>query len=335
MGDVSGKYLIAGPKDAMTIDGSLAAGSAAVSMDFTDDTSTVKAAMNAADLSATVKGNFSDVAVEKLNEALAKGLDVNMALAYGATSYEFEIVDESGPGKIIGGSEGGNFSLAVDKTRMMIAGGGKNVALTLSGMGMPFPEAKISYAESGFNLTMPTSKSDTPSDFVFLTKLVDLQMSDAVWGIMDPTGQLPHDAATLVIDTKGTARLTTDLMDDAAMTALGDAAPGELHSLDVTEIKLSAAGAELTGAGAFTFDNTDMTTFAGMPTPTGKLEMKLFGGNTLMDKMVAMGVLTQDEVMGARMMMAMFANTVDGKDEITSVIEAKDKHLYVNGQKIQ
>lgn len=335
LADSKGNYLVAGPSDAKTMEGSFAAASAAMVMDVIDETSTVKASFNAADLSATVKGNFVGVEMEKINEALAKGMMIDMNMSYGATNYTFDITDENGPGQIVGGSEGGSFLMAMDKTRMMLSGGGKNVALTLSGMGIPFPEAKLSYAESGFNMTMPVGKTDAPADFAFLAKLVDLNISEEIWGMMDPTGQLPHDPATVIIDTKGTAKMTTDLMDEAAMAALGDAPPGELHSLDINEIKLSVAGAELTGAGAFTFDNSDLVTFGGMPAPTGKLDAKLVGGNTLMDKLVAMGMLTEEDVMGARMMMAMFGQAVEGKDEITSTVEAKDKHLYVNGQQIQ
>ncbi len=335
LGDAKGDYLIAGPADAKSMEGTFTAASAAMTLDVTDSTSTVKASFNAADLAATMKGNFVGVDMEKINEALAKGMAVDMSLTYGATSYDMDITDETGPGKITGGSEGGNFVMAMDKARMMLAHGSKNVAVTLSGMGIPFPEAKVTYAESGFNMTLPVGKSDAPADFAFLTKLVDLNVSDEIWGMLDPTAQLPHDAATLVIDTKGTMRVTADMLDDAAMAALGEAAPAELHSLDVTEVKLTFAGAELTGAGAFTFDNSDLTTFEGMPAPTGKMDLKLVGGNTLMDKLVAMGMLTEDDVMGARMMMAMFGSAVEGKDEITSTMEAKDKHIFVNGQQIQ
>ena len=92
----------------------------------------------------------------------------------------------------------------------------------------------------------------------------------------------------------------------------------------------------MTGTGAFTFDNTDMTTFAGMPAPDGKLDLKLMGGNGLLDKLVTMGLLSSDDAMGARMMVSMFANAgAEGTDELTSTIEFKDKILYANGQRMQ
>ncbi|MEY3533708.1 MAG: hypothetical protein RI979_1732, partial [Pseudomonadota bacterium] len=120
----------------------------------------------------------------------------------------------------------------------------------------------------------------------------------------DPTGAVPHDPATLVIDTTGTALLKADLM----ASAEGTTPVAELHSLNVNDLTARVAGAELTGTGAFTFDNTDLTTFGGMPAPTGKLELKLMGGNGLLDALVSMGMLSEDDAMGARMMIAMFAN---------------------------
>ena len=42
-----------------------------------------------------------------------------------------------------------------------------------------------------------------------------------------------------------------------------------IHSLDVDELQLTVAGADLTGTGAFTFDNEDMMTWGGMPAPDG------------------------------------------------------------------
>ena len=62
--------------------------------------------------------------------------------------------------------------------------------------------------------------------------------------------------------------------------------------------------------------------------------IRLTGGNTLMDKLVTMGLLSQDDVMGARMMLSMFANQT-GEDELTSTLEFKDKHFFANGQQLQ
>lgn len=331
LSDANSTYQLVGPADAQTLDGSFGAASAAMNIEVIDGSTNFVGSLNTADLAGKVSGNLTGIEDEEVSDALAKGFAIDTALSYGALSYEFDITDESGPSRLVGGSAGGSFQMAMDATRLLLAAGGKNVEATFSGAQLPFPEVKLSYAESGFNLTMPIGKGDAPQDFSFLTKIVDLQVSDEIWAMFDPTGALPHDPATVVVDTAGKALLKSDLMstpDDATPDA-------ELHALQVKEIIARFAGAELTGTGDFTFDNTDMTTFDGMPAPTGKLDLKLVGGNTLLDKLVAMGMIGEDEAMGARMMIAMFANPGAGADELTSVLEFKDKHFYANGQQLQ
>ncbi len=335
LSDMTSTYALAGAADAPTLDGSFAAASAALTLAVSgDDGSDVTGVLNAADLSAKMVGNFIGMEQDDLAVALTKGFALDSSFGYGATNYEIDFTDESGPSKLVGGSEGGAFQVAMDAARMLMSGGGKNVAVTITSAQLPFPELKLAYAESGFALTMPLTKGDAPQEFTFLTKLVDLTVSDEVWAMFDPTASLPRDPATVVIDTKGTATLSTDLMADTTDGA-DPMSQAALNSLDVTELRAKFAGAELTGNGAFTFDNTDLETYDGIPVPTGKLDLALTGGNTLLDKLVAMGLVSDDEAMGARMMMAMFANPGDGEDSLTSVLEFKDKGFFANGQQLQ
>ena len=44
-----------------------------------------------------------------------------------------------------------------------------------------------------------------------------------------------------------------------------------------------------------------------MPAAEGAIDLRLEGGNTLLDRLVAIGLLSQDEAATARMMAAMFA----------------------------
>ena len=99
----------------------------------------------------------------------------------------------------------------------------------VSGSDIPFPQVNVSYGEFAFNLLMPVSKSDTPQDFSYLTKIIDLKVSDEIWAMFDPTGNLPRDPATLIIDTKGTGKLAADIMDPASAEAMANAVPGELN----------------------------------------------------------------------------------------------------------
>lgn len=336
---VVGKYLVEGAEAAKKVASEFSAQSMALTVVGEDKVagSSMRIVGTFADLAGKTNGNFlaADMMAD-LPAALKAGFAADGTFSYGAMSLDFDVTDAKGPTKLVATGEGGDMTFALDAAKMNYGVGSKGISLTVSSPDIPFPNLKLGYSEAAFNMLMPVGTSAEPADFALLSKLVGFTISDEVWGMFDPAGNLPHDPATVIVDAKGKVKMTTDLFDQAAMDALAEAPPGELHALDVTEIKASIAGAELTGAGAFTFDNSDMTTFAGMPAPNGKLDLKLVGGNGLLDKLVAMGMLTDEDAMGARMMVAMFANAgATGTDELTSTIEVKDKVLYANGQRLQ
>jgi len=298
--------------------------------------SSAKFTMTMADITGTTNGSFlgGAAAMADLATALKAGMASEGTITTGATTYDMEVTEATGVTKISGKSDTNSIGFSMDAEKISYSGGATGATLTMTSPDIPFPQLNLGYAEAAFNFLMPVGPNETPADFALLTKIVDLTISEEIWGLIDPTAQLPRDPATLVIDTKGTAKLTANLMDPAAMEALGDTAPGELHSLDITELRAKIAGAELTGAGALTFDNTDLVTYGGMPAPTGKIDLKLVGGNGLMDKLVAIGLLPEDQVMGFRMMLSMFANAT-GEDELTSTLEFKDGGFFANGQQLQ
>jgi len=152
--------------------------------------------------------------------------------------------------------------------------------------------------------------------------------------MFDPMAQLPRDPATLILDISGAARMLVDIFDPSRPPTMPT--PGELHALDLNELQLTFGGAELTGDGAFTFDNTDMVTYDGFPKPLGSVSLKLLGGNGLLDKLIAMGVVPEEQAMGVRMMAGLFANAGPGPDELNSTIEVReDGGLYANGQRLK
>lgn len=274
-------------------------------------------------------------AMEHMAKALQDGVAFDLALSYGAGSFDLKATESGTPTSIVATNEAGHFDFALNGQTLRYGIGGTGVDMILSGGDIPFPEVRISYGEAAFDMMIPVARTETPTDFNFMTRIVDLAVSDEIWGMLDPTASLPRDPATLILDTTGKVRLTTDLFDEAAMDALGEAAPGELHALTLKDITARAAGAELTGKGDLTFDNSDLTTFDGLPAPTGKIEMVLKGGNGLLDKLVAMGLIPAEDAMGMRMMLAMFAKPGEGEDVLNSTLEFRDKGFFANGQRIQ
>lgn len=337
LANLAGHYLVAPEGTGKKLDSQFSADSLSIAVKGKDpeNNSDVDLTASVSDLAGKGTGTLVGMENKEFSDALKAGFAMESGLTYGAVAYTVNVVDAQGPSKIVGSSQGGSLQFALDAARLLLETQGNGVQLAMSGPTIPLPEVSLTYAESGVRFLMPVEKSDTPQDFGFLVKLVDLSLSNDIWGMIDPTAQLPHDPATVIIDTKGTATLTHDLMNQTEMAALGDAPPGQLNSLDLTQILAKVVGAELTGAGAFTFDNTDMTTYQGVPAPTGKIDLKLVGGNALLDKLVAMGLISSDDAMGARMMLSMFAKAGTGEDELTSTLEFKDKHFYANGQQLQ
>lgn len=336
--DVTGNYTVEGAADAKKIASDFAAKGMTFSVVGSDKTAGTDFDMKAsvADMAAKSNGTMlSPEAMADMAAALKAGFAAGFNLTYGATTFDVNVTQAGSPTKITGGMTGGDMSFALDGGGFQYGSGSKGLTLKVDSAEIPIPDMSFSYGEAAFNLLMPITKSDAPVPFALMTKIVDLSVSDAIWGMIDPTAALPHDPATLVIDTKGTARLTSDITTDtAAMEAMGSTPPGELDSFDLTELHASIAGADLTGTGSLTFDNTDMASFGGFPAPTGKIDLKLLGANALIDKLVAMGLVPEDQAMQGKMMMSMFAIPGAGEDELTSSIEFKDKKMTVNGMEM-
>ncbi|MDR7124333.1 DUF2125 domain-containing protein [Pseudotabrizicola sp. 4114] len=281
-------------------------------------------------------GNFLGIdAMENMAQALRDGFSADVDFSYGQGDFTIDALTQGKPTKIVASNQSGHFRARMAEDALQYGAGGTGVSLVVTGADIPFPEVKLSYGEASFDFLMPLVATEQPTDFTFLTRIVDLAISDEIWAMFDPTVALPREPATVIIDTKGKVRLTSDLLDEQAMAALGEAAPGEIHALDLTDLTVKFAGAELTGTGAMTFDNSDTTTFDGVPAPTGKIDLVIRGGNGLLDKLVTMGVIPQDQAMGARMMIAMFAKPGDGPDVLNSSLEFRDKGFFANGQRLK
>lgn len=267
---------------------------------------------------------------------LKAGFDVTGMFSFGAGNTNMDVTDPvNGDFALVSSSDGGTLGVEMGADGLAYNASQNNSAISVNVAGLPFP-IDLSMAKAGFNLSMPVSKSDDPQDFAFGLTLGDFEMSDLIWGIFDPTSQLPRDPATIVLDLTGKAKLLVDFLDPDAAVQMATETPGELQALTVNKLELDAAGAKLDGTGDFTFDNTDQTTFPGMPKPIGAVNLSLVGGNGLLDKLVGMGLLPEDQAMGARMMMGLFAVPGTEPDTLSSKVEfTEDGQVLANGQRIK
>ena len=277
----------------------------------------------------------TDTDMNDIAAAMRAGFALDGGYTYEVGSTDIAITGQGQSFETTTSSAGGRLSVQMDSSRIAYAGEAREIALNYAGTEIPLP-VTLGMGQVGFNMLVPISPTDAPTDFALGLTLGDITVSDAIWGMIDPAGQLPRDPATLQLDFTGTARLTQDIMDEDAMMAAMGTPPGEINTLAVNALNLSIAGAALTGTGAFSFDNNDLATFDGMPRPEGALDLNLTGGNALLDTLVAMGLLPADQAMGARMMLGLFARPGAGPDSLTSRIEINDQgQVLANGQRLR
>jgi len=167
--------------------------------------------------------------------------------------------------------------------------------------------------------------TEAAGDYSFLLKLTDFSLNEEAWAMFDPQAALPRDAAQIAIDISGKTKIDLPGLITAEESGMPPPVPAP-ESLNITELGLKVAGAALAGTGAFTFDNS-------MGMPLGEANVSITGANALIDGLIKTGLLSEDDAMGARMMMGMFFVPGANADELTSKIEAKEgMQILVNGQ---
>lgn len=272
--------------------------------------------------------------------------DIRDLLAAGA-AFAGRFTYGSGEGRMTGSedgsefafasrSQGGGLGFAMDAESLAYDVSGTGVDMNVQTSDLPFP-LSMTMAEMAFKLEMPVARSEEEQPFSFLLKLADFAVPEELWGLVDPGRALPRDPATVLLDVSGRAKLSADLFDPMIAEGLaGDQPPGELHALTINELLVSAAGAKLSGLGEFTFDNTDLESFDGMPAPSGLARLQLVGANGLIDKLIGMGLMSEEDAMGARMMMGMLTVPGDAPDTLNSEITVTEEgHVLANGQRLK
>ncbi|HKL69927.1 DUF2125 domain-containing protein [Salibaculum sp.] len=339
MNDVRGDYTVATGDDLTVMDYTLDVGSAEIDVDLRErgGPGVILVAAQMANLGLNAEIAMPEAMDTDAPETMfAEGFAFEGGYSIGTSTYEFEIDEE-------GESMSGN--VATDSTGLTVAAGYDGMTYRSQTQGLdinvsvpnelPFPvEAALS--TFGFTLDVPLSQSLEPQDFELGMELRDLTVGNGLWNIFDPGEALPRDPATLALNLTGQATPLFDFMDpeQARQAAMSDM-PAELHEVDLNELILRVAGAEVTGDGGFTFDNSDLQTIPGIPRPEGQADFRLVGVNGLIDNLIQMGLIPQQQAAAPRMMLGMFATPV-GDDELTSTIEINEQgHILANGQRIR
>ena len=226
-------------------------------------------------------------------------------------------------------------SLQIGEEGLAVAAEAADFAMTFLDQ-MIFP-GELDFAMEQVTATydIPLNASEDEQDFRIATSLKGVTMGDTVWNLFDPSGQLPRDPAEISYDVTGVGTNGTDLLNFAAMAEMFGPPAIEVDEVTIENLYISAVGAEASATGAMTFDWTDFQTIPGIARPEGKVTVNLNGANALMDRLVAMGLIPEDQLMMPRMMMGMFATPV-GDDMLETVLEVNSEgHVLANGQRLQ
>lgn len=264
-------------------------------------------------------------------QMLRAGLTTEARMTAGPGTFTLAVDDGETPFTMSGGSESATLDMAVTPDGVVYGGTKKGVTATLELGTMPLPPFTLAIAETGGEVRMPLIATDEAKDFGLKMNLTGLEIGESAWAMVDPAGGLPRDPANLALDVSGMGRWAIDISDPAAMAEMTDEVPGEVQSLALNSLLLSVLGAELTGSGDFSFNNASVP-----PVPSGLVNLRLVGANGVIDKLIATGLLPEDQAMGARMMLGLFARPGGGEDELVSAIEVKeDGSVLANGQRIK
>jgi hypothetical protein len=231
----------------------------------------------------------------------------------------YDLVTNSQPGKV---------SLSFDKTGLGLSAASTGGDAAFTSPMVPVPVNAV-FGPVSIDFRMPVMGTEA-QDFKFLLGVESLTLNEEVWAMVDAGATLPRDPLVIKIDTSGKAAL--DFFGMIAAEEAGTEPPvPTIDSLSLSALNLSVAGASVAATGNFTFDNS-----MGVPVPAGVANVQLDGANGLMDKLVALGLLPQQQVDSARMMMSMFFKPGNGDDSLVTAIEAKeDGSIFVNGMQIQ
>lgn len=284
-------------------------------------------------LNMAIPNDFDPNAPETM---FVNGFSIDGAYSLGASTYNMVFNDryDAFSADVAVGS--GQLGFAFDMSGFAYDVTTTDLAMNLQTSEFPFPIA-VSAAEYGIGVQMPLARTDAPAPFRMGVNIIDLAINDEIWGLADPSGVLPRTPATITGDITGTAKLFFDILDPAQADQFADAdIPGELHTLNMSNLLISFAGAEVTGEAAFTVDNSTPSPGLGLPMkPVGAVTINASGINGLLNNFVQMGLIGQGEVSQAQLMMGLFAQST-GEDSISTSLEINDEgHVLANGQRIQ
>ncbi len=262
----------------------------------------------------------------------ASGDSLTGTLTHRGTGYTLETRGPDANMILDGSSGGGALGVAFGAQGLAYDIAAQDVKWRFAGDQLPFP-VELGLDSVGLDLTTAVLADPAPQPFGLRLALGGLTASNGLWNLFDPSEVLPRAPGEVLIDLAGTQRILRDLTDtDPDNLTI----PAELMSLNLRDLLVSIVGAQLTGEGAFDLDPDGRGMMPGLPAAVGQIELRLDGANALIDRLVQIGILQPQDVMGVRMMMGMAARPGDTPDSLVSTIQlTPDGGLVANGMQLR
>lgn len=267
---------------------------------------------------------------QDFSNTISSGTNGRLTATLADASQTTEVVEAGQPLEYTTAYESAEMEAHIGEEGLHYGGTGTGLTMDVTAAQVPFP---INFAAErfGFDALVPLLKSEEEQDYELGLELRDLTINEEIWSMFDPQARLPRDPATVSVNISGALTLMQNLVGSFA----SDTPPGLPNSLSLNALDVSLAGASLTGEGEMNFDNEDMQTYSGFAKPVGEASFELTGGNTLLDTLVAMGLVPEAQVMQGRMMLGAFAEQT-GEDTLTSKFEfTEDGQILANGQRVK
>lgn len=260
---------------------------------------------------------FSGTIGEPAEGEVASLADLNLQyggeMTHSGSTLVLEGTGDQGPFTVNGQSAGGGIAFDLGETQLSYGVTSRDAGATVTVAAFPVP-VSVAMAELTTDLTLPVGSGPEARPLGMEVSLVDLVIDDTLWGLFDPTGQLPRDPATLRIDLSGEAVMSNDLFGGPEAMAGMAGPPGRMESLTISQVLLSLAGAELRAAGELAFPTPDPTA------PVGSIDLALDGGFGLLDSLVALGFVPAEQAGFIKGMAGAVSRPV-GEDQLESTIE--------------
>ncbi len=208
-----------------------------------------------------------------------------------------------------------------------LSGTTKDLSYSVNATAMGLPPMQFSIAETTADLSLPLDNTDQSKPTGYKIAISELNISDQVWALFDPTAILPRDSIDLNIDMTGNIKWLKKLS-EIDEKELDKEPPIIIENAKINAFNLKIAGAELETTGSINVDNAQFP-----PAPDGTVSISLNGAMGLLVKLTELGFVPAPNAAMIQGMSGMFFKPGGGGDDhLVSVIEmTKDGHVLANG----